>query len=240
MRTTQTVLSVLSHKGGVGKTTIATNIASAAHLAGLRTILVDGDTQGSAFDWFVARAKGSPLHGLAVVKADKPLPAEQFKDIAKGYEFVVWDGPPRIDAMTRAAAVNSDLVLLPLRAGPLEFWALEQTIKLLADAADIRKQTRRPPMRCMLMLNVVPPRAKLVGQMRDAIAKHLDNFREATGGPFELLELSIGNRVAFPNAMFTGGSVLTVEDDTDPAACEEVRALFEAVKAAAGAVRRAA
>ncbi|MBS7821588.1 AAA family ATPase [Wohlfahrtiimonas chitiniclastica] len=45
------VISVLNQKGGSGKTTIATHIASLIHNKGNSVILVDSDPQGSARDW---------------------------------------------------------------------------------------------------------------------------------------------------------------------------------------------
>ncbi len=54
-------IAVLNQKGGVGKSTLSTNLAAAAHLAGRRTLVLDLDRQGSAFDWYSARAEGSPL-----------------------------------------------------------------------------------------------------------------------------------------------------------------------------------
>jgi CobQ/CobB/MinD/ParA family nucleotide binding protein len=41
----------LQQKGGSGKTTLAVNLAAAAHLEGRRTLVVDMDRQASAFDW---------------------------------------------------------------------------------------------------------------------------------------------------------------------------------------------
>lgn len=234
-----TVIAVAAQKGGVGKTTVASNLAAAAHLSGLRTILLDMDSQGSAFDWFHARAKGSKLSGLAVVKTDRPLAGDQFRDITAGYDFAVCDSPPRVDAVTRAAAINSDLVLLPLRAGPLDWWATEQTVRVLADAAEARKHFGYRALRCLFVLNAMPSRSRIAGAARDAIASHLATFSEATGGSFEILPDGIGNRVAFPTAMFTGESVLTLED-SGPSGPEIVR-LFDAVKrAATDTVKRAA
>lgn len=71
-------ISVLNQKGGAGKTTLATNLAAAAHLAGRRTTLLDLDRQGSAFDWYSARKDGSKLDGLSVARADKALTCPSF------------------------------------------------------------------------------------------------------------------------------------------------------------------
>ena len=48
------VVAVLNQKGGVGKTTLATNLARALHLEGATVLLVDSDPQGSARDWHAA------------------------------------------------------------------------------------------------------------------------------------------------------------------------------------------
>ena len=54
-------VAVLQQKGGSGKTTLAINLAAAAHLDGGRALVVDMDRQASAFDWSAARQDGSEL-----------------------------------------------------------------------------------------------------------------------------------------------------------------------------------
>src|SRR5579884_1377810 len=95
-RTPMLTVAVLQQKGGSGKTTLAINLAAAAHLDGGRALVVDMDRQASAFDWSAARQDGSPLDGLAVVKADRAMALPRFKEIARGYDYVFLDGPPRL------------------------------------------------------------------------------------------------------------------------------------------------
>lgn len=45
------VISVLTQKGGAGKTTISTHLARAFQLQGYSVLLVDSDQQGTARDW---------------------------------------------------------------------------------------------------------------------------------------------------------------------------------------------
>lgn len=113
-------IAVLNQKGGVGKTTIATNLAAAAWLDGRRTLLIDLDRQGLALDWYAARAEGSKLSGLAAVKVDKALAVPRFREITVGYDVVILDGPPRLGDVTRSAAVAADTVLVPVQPGPFD------------------------------------------------------------------------------------------------------------------------
>ena len=112
-------VAVLQQKGGSGKTMLAINLAAAAHLDGDRALVVDMDRQASAFDWSAARQDGSPLDGLSVVKADKAMALPRFKEIARGYDYVFLDGPPRLGDVTQSAAVAADVAVLPIQPGPV-------------------------------------------------------------------------------------------------------------------------
>jgi hypothetical protein len=100
-RTPVPTVAVLQQKGGSGKTTLAINLAAAAHLDGERALGVDMDRQASAFDWSAARQDGSPLDGLSVVKADKAMVLSRCKEIA-GHDYVFLDGPPRLGDVTQS------------------------------------------------------------------------------------------------------------------------------------------
>ncbi|HXN34510.1 MAG TPA: AAA family ATPase, partial [Polyangiaceae bacterium] len=140
-------VAVLQQKGGSGKTMLAINLAAAAHLDGDRALVVDMDRQASAFDWSAARQDGSPLEGLAVVKADRAIALPRFKEIARGYDYVFLDGPPRLGDVTQSAAVAADVAVMPIQPGPFDFWAVAETLESLDQADQVREQLGRPPIR---------------------------------------------------------------------------------------------
>jgi chromosome partitioning protein len=210
-------VAVLQQKGGSGKTTLAINLAAAAHLDGGRALVVDMDRQASAFDWSAAREDGSPLDGLAVVKADRAMALPRFKEIARGYDYVFLDGPPRLGDVTQSAAVAADVALLPIQPGPFDFWALAETLESLDQADQIRDQLGRPPVRRAFVLNRASTNTRLA---REAEAE----LRKAGG---ELAGV-VHQRVAFPDTASRGESVLT--SSSNEAAADDIRRLWRNVK----------
>lgn len=127
------VISVLNQKGGVGKTTIATNLAHGLILEEYKTLLVDGDPQGSARDWHEAN-EGEIVPCLGMDRETLP---QDLKSVLHSYDVIIIDGAPKIEKLASAAIRVSDVILIPVQPSQYDIWATGDLVELIKHRQDI-------------------------------------------------------------------------------------------------------
>ena len=211
-------IAVSSLKGGVGKSTIALNLATCLHRAGHRAIVIDTDPQGTCRMW-AAKAAEVEREGPPVVAMDGKTLRRDLERVSKGFDVAVIDCPPRMGAETRAAMLASDLVIMPVIPGAADVWALQETIAVLDEAKQYREE-----LRAVIVLNRAD-RTTLAKLALEALGE-LD---------VRVLEEVIKNRVAYGEATLAGLGVVDYAPESDAAL--EVKRFAKAVLAV---VRKAA
>lgn len=213
-------IALVSLKGGVGKSTLACNLA-ACLASSMRVVLVDADTQGSVAAWG-ARAIEDGREGVPVVAMAAGSLVRDLPKLAASFDVAVIDTPARLGVAARGALLACDVALVPCGPSAVDVWATHETISAVEDA-----RTLRPELVARLVLN----RSNRTQNARNA-------ERALASLPIELLGTSLGNRVGLAEAMGVGMGVTEYEPKSD--AAMEVRRMTRAVLELVGVSAEAA
>jgi chromosome partitioning protein len=210
------ILTVGNTKGGVGKTTLALQLAIWRARAGRDVLLVDGDRQGSAQTALAKRAEAGRLPALACVHyPEGRVLRDQVRHQSGKYDDVVIDAGGQDSAALRAALVLSDVLLVPFLPRSVDVWALADIAALVEEVRAVRDLHH-----AYAVLNAADPGSS--SDNTDAAAALADYPQ------LELLDVPIRRRKAFANAV---GAGLSVDELTprDPKASDELSALADEV-----------
>jgi chromosome partitioning protein len=117
---------VASLKGGVGKSTAAVYLAAAAAARGHDpVVLVDADRQASAAVWL----EEQPVDGVEIVEAPSERTLKRAMAGSGGVTIV--DTPPGDERLSQSAIAEADAVVIPTRAGGVEYARVAATIELV-------------------------------------------------------------------------------------------------------------
>ena len=116
---------VLNPKGGCGKSTIATNIASYFAIKGKKVTLADCDPQGSSRDWLSIRPNAySAINGI-VVEGDR-------LQVPRNTDILIIDTPAAVDdKRLKKYLRKAQSLVMPIIASPIDIRAAEQFLKEL-------------------------------------------------------------------------------------------------------------
>ena len=211
------IVTVGNTKGGVGKTTLALNLAIARALAGRDVWLIDGDRQGTAQMAISIRADAGCSPGIACATySDGPTLRSQVQQQASKFDDIIIDAGGRDSTALRAALVLSDVLLVPFNPRSFDVWALNDIAALVDDVRSVRDG-----LRAVAILNCADPGETSTDNAEAAAAV-------ADVPQFEYLDTPIRRRKSFANAAGQGLSVLELKP-TDKKAAEELKALVKAL-----------
>ena len=203
------IVTVGNTKGGVGKSTLALQLALSRAIAGRDVWLVDGDRQGTAQTAVAIRAQANREPGLACAQyVDGATLRTQVQRQARKYDDVVIDAGGRDFSALRAALMLSDVLLIPIQPRSVDVWALADISGLVDEA-----QAVRDGLRAYAFLNCADPAPGSVDNTEAAAAV-------ADYPKIALLDTPIRRRKAIANAT---GQGLCVSEllPRDAKACDE-------------------
>ncbi len=205
-----TTIALLNQKGGVGKTTLATNLAACFALAGDPVLYIDADPQGSGLDWSAARQK-KPLFN--VVGLPKKTIHRDLPTLAAPYKWIFIDGPPRVYEVARSAIMAADLVIIPVQPSPYDVWSAKEIVDLIGEASIMK-----PDLKAVFVINRKIVNTAIGRDVTEALA----------GYSFPVLHAALSQRVGFAESAGQGLTVL--ETDPQGQAAQEVRTLVSEIR----------
>ena len=196
------VISLVTQKGGCGKTTLATCLAVVAQQRGSKVVILDADPQGTASDWWESREEDTL--SLLEVKGEEIDRAVQSAQ-SQGYDVILIDTPARTEPVNASAAQAADFCLIPCQPTLADMRAQSPTVQTV----------RRLEKRGAFVLTRCPPR----GQR----AKEAERGLLVFGLPVS--PVTIVNRNDYPDAY--GHSLGVTEYEPAGKAAQEITALWQ-------------
>lgn len=178
------IITVAHQKGGVGKTTLALNLAF--YLKDIKRVgIVDTDLQGSV------QGLETLLDGITLVNYEALL-----EGTYPELDIIIIDTPPYLTNRLNDLFSVSDFVLVPTKVSYLDAMALKATMALLQQC-----QAERPDLKAGIVLNMVKPRTSMNREIKEI----LDAY------PIPTLNTRIHERVSYIRSVIAGG-IVQLED----------------------------
>jgi chromosome partitioning protein len=126
---------VLNPKGGCGKSTLATNIASYFATEGNAVALADYDPQRSSLDWLERRpAERAPITGLAAFE-------EGLRRLPRNADVLVIDAPARSHGPELTELVkHAETIVVPVLPSTIDMQATANFLKELKEVGRIERK----------------------------------------------------------------------------------------------------
>jgi chromosome partitioning protein len=224
-------ISVLSQKGGTGKTTAVRTLTDVFRRVGLSVLAVDLDPQGNLSDYLDVDPDASPTIGdvlsgrakaaaavhdgiipanLGLAEAELALGGKMgreltlkraLRDLREDYDLVLIDCPPALGLLSVNALVASDYALLSAEAQYFALQGVEQALEVI----DLARDSLNPDLKWLgVVLNIADMRTR---HSREAF----DNLREHFGD--KLIDTTIRASIAYAESAERALSILDYRPD---------------------------
>jgi chromosome partitioning protein len=206
------IIAVAGRKGGVGKSTIAGNLAAEFAAMKRRVRVLDADPQHSLLAW-ADQGDGMLVRAVEKVDSGAGVLRAQARQADKEADIVLIDTPPGAPEIAYEAAMVADLMLLPCGPSRLDLFALKEALALGLKAR-AERGSKKPRIR------FVPSKVLKSTNLGRGLASSLhDMGKKVLPG--------IGQRIVVAEAVSSGLTV--AEFAPHSAAHEEFRELAKAV-----------
>lgn len=190
-------IGVTNLKGGVGKTTIAQNIAVCFAHMGYKVCIVDTDTNQNSLAWNGVRDENLP-NILVVGATDSNALNKTVDALHKDHEIIVIDGTPSLSKMTTRIILASDLLLIPVLPSGHDFRSMNQFFERFEQAKEFKEE-----IPAYILLNQFSKNVNVHQDMKDI----LEQFE------VPIMKSTVRSRVAYNKTGIEGMGVYEHSDN---------------------------
>lgn len=194
------VIAVTNLKGGVGKTTIATNLAAALAHRDYDVCIVDTDLgQQSSMEWSGNRSED--LKPITVVGVAQKQLTKEVSKFRKRFDVIIIDGSPQLSELADRTILASDLVLIPLTPSLYDYRGFENFLDRFEKINGV-KEAAGGSTRAYVLLNRVNPRTRASKDIVEGVKEY----------EMSILDTAIVNRIAYADSAAEGKGVVEYSD----------------------------
>jgi chromosome partitioning protein len=211
------IISVTNLKGGVGKTTLAINLAVAFAHRKQKVCLIDLDEgQKSAMVWGENRAEAQKEPFIKVeTQAAKQL-FYNIPDLRDKYDIVIIDGCPTLAEVQSRIIWASDIVIIPVRPSELDYRSFEQFLEQYDRLALDRGERK---IKGFVVMNGIIAKSNIAKNVEEALS-HYEQL--------PMLKTRLAQRLAYAESVSDGVGVTEYKDEKAKA---EIEALTDEIQA---------
>lgn len=142
------IILITHQKGGVGKSTLAFNLAVNLR-ENAKTCIIDMDAQGSLIN--IKELSEVPIFSNSELK----------KVVKEDYDFIFIDTPPYLTDQLSELCNLADVIIIPTKAGVLDLLAIKSTIDIIEKSGNSKK--------ALIVFNMVKPKTTLTDEIKDKL-----------------------------------------------------------------------
>ncbi|WP_175898683.1 division plane positioning ATPase MipZ [Burkholderia vietnamiensis] len=193
------ILLIAAEKGGVGKSTIATNLSVYLAHRGMDVVLLDTDGQATATRFVERRDEAGITPAVPCVQCTGEV-AATLRDLAYRYQVVVVDAGGRDSREMRSAMAIANLLLVPTKASQADLETFSKINELIGQARGLNRE-----LKAVALLSIAPtnPAIREVEDARELIAE-FDQLK--------LADTIIRDRKVYRDALLVGKGVIELDN----------------------------
>lgn len=211
------IIVIGGEKGGTGKTTICTNIASIMTREGSDLLIIDTDKQGSASAWSALRDENTQVKRIPCIQKFGSTIATEINDLRKRYDDIIIDAGGRDSVELRGAMAVADIIYIPIQASQFDVWTLGAMDSLLTQATTFNAR-----LKAIAVINRASTNPS-VSETKETI-EIFEDFKN-----LRLSNCIIRDRIVYRKAARSGLAVDELEN-SDSKARDEIKSLLRELR----------